>query len=84
MLLNKWYVDELYDRVVVRPIVWVSHWVLWRVLDGWVIDSAAVNGSAIVARAVGWVGSRLQTGHVGTYVLFFVIGAWLVLRVVMG
>jgi hypothetical protein len=40
-----------------------------------VIDTAGVNGSAAVARGLGWIGSRLQTGQVGTYVVYFVIGA---------
>jgi len=39
-----------------------------------------VNGSAAVSRALGWVGSKLQTGEVGFYVVLFVLGVALVLR----
>ena len=84
VLLNKWYIDELYDRVIVRPLMWMSDLVLWKVVDNGVIDGAGVNGSATVARLVGWVGSRIQNGRVGTYVLFFVVGVWFILRAVTG
>jgi hypothetical protein len=63
--------------------VWISRVVLWKGLDAGVIDTAGVNGSAAVARALGWLGSRLQTGQVGTYVVFFVIGAIAVLAALL-
>ncbi len=80
ILLRKWYVDEIYDAIVVRPLVWVSRNVLWKGVDAGVIDGAGVNGSARVARGVGAIGSWLQTGQVGTYVFFFVVGVLLILR----
>ena len=83
ILANKWYVDELYDRTVVRPIVRMSDLVLWRVMDKGVIDGAAVNGSAALARAMGWIASRIQNGRVGTYVFAFVVGVIVVLRAVV-
>ncbi|HEY6785213.1 MAG TPA: NADH-quinone oxidoreductase subunit L, partial [Gemmatimonadales bacterium] len=80
VLANKWYVDELYDAVVVKPLGWLSRVVLWRGVDQGLIDGAGVNGSAAVSRALGWVGSKLQTGEVGFYVVLFVLGVALVLR----
>jgi NADH-quinone oxidoreductase subunit L len=74
-LLDKWRVDELYEAVVIRPIVWLSRDVLWKIVDAGLIDAVAVNGSAVLARTTGWLGSRLQSGQVGTYVTLFVIGA---------
>ena len=74
VLNRKWYVDELYDAAVVRPIQWLSEKVLWKVVDAGVIDGAGVNGSAVLSRAFGWIGSRLQTGAVGFYVVLFVTG----------
>jgi NADH-quinone oxidoreductase subunit L len=82
VLLRKWYVDEAYDKVIVRPVVWLADRAFWRVLDVRIIDGLMVNGSAVVTRAFGWVGSRLQTGQVGTYVFLFVLGALLLLRAV--
>jgi NADH-quinone oxidoreductase subunit L len=79
LLAEKYRVDELYDAAIVRPLVWLSRTVLWKGVDAGAIDGAAVNGSAVVARTLGWVGSRLQTGQVGTYLIFFVIGALVLL-----
>jgi NADH-quinone oxidoreductase subunit L len=80
LLNRKWYVDELYDFLFVRPIQWLSRTVLWKFVDQGVVDGAGVNGSAVVSRALGWIGSKLQTGQVGVYVSLFVIGVLLVLR----
>ncbi len=84
VLLKKWYVDEIYDAAIVRPIMWLSDNVLWKVIDKGIIDGIGANGSASFARAMGWLGSRLQTGFVGTYVFLFVVGTLILLRVVMG
>ncbi len=81
VLWKKYYVDEVYDALVVRPLVWLSERVLWKVTDAFVIDGIGVNGSARVMRFAGWVGTRLQTGHVGTYVGLFVLGTLALLRV---
>jgi NADH-quinone oxidoreductase subunit L len=82
VLNRKWYVDEIYDALFVRPLVWLSERLLWRGVDSGLIDSAGVNGSARVARGLGAIGSWLQTGQVGTYVFFFVVGVLLLLRAV--
>ena len=83
VLFKKWYVDEIYDALFVRPTVWISHNVLWRFLDVGVIDGALVNGSAWGARAIGFVGSAVQTGRLAWYLLVFVVGTLLLLRAVM-
>ena len=79
---RKWYVDEIYDEFIVRPLVRLSRTVLWRVVDQKVIDGAGVNGSAWLSRRLGWLGSRLQTGEVGIYVVLFLLGAAWVLHAV--
>jgi NADH-quinone oxidoreductase subunit L len=79
VLWRKWYVDEVYDTVIVRPIAWTSRVLLWKAVDQGLVDGAAVNGAARLSRAVGWVGSRLQTGQVGFYVVLFVVGVIVVL-----
>ena len=79
VLRNKWYVDEIYDALIVRPLVWLSREVLWKQLDQRIIDGAAVNGAARGARALGWANRWLQTGQVGMYVAVFVVGVLLVL-----
>jgi NADH-quinone oxidoreductase subunit L len=79
VLADKYYVDEIYDRLIVRPVVWLSRVVLWKGVDSGLIDGAGVNGSAVVARTLGWLGSRLQAGQLGGYVVVFVLGALAVL-----
>ncbi|MBI2614401.1 MAG: NADH-quinone oxidoreductase subunit L [Gemmatimonadetes bacterium] len=83
VLLPKYYVDEIYDTLLVRPLAWLSDRVLWKTVDAFIIDGVAVNGVARVARFVGWVGSRLQTGQVGTYVVLFVLGTIVLLRALL-
>jgi hypothetical protein len=48
-------------------------------VDVGVVDGAGVNGAAVVSRALGWLGSRLQTGELGFYVVVFVVGVIAVL-----
>jgi len=74
VLANKYYVDELYDRTVVRPTYATSRNLLWRGIDVGLIDGLMVNGSAWVARGAGWLGSALQTGRTGTYAWVLVLG----------
>ncbi len=79
LLRNKWYVDEIYDALIVRPLGWLSREVLWKQIDQRLIDGGAVNGAARGARALGWANRWLQTGQVGLYVALFVVGVLLVL-----
>ncbi len=79
ILWKKYYVDELYDAVIVRPVVWLSREVFWKFMDQGVVDGAGVNGAAWLSRTLGWVGSKLQTGQLGFYVVLFVVGVLAVL-----
>jgi NADH-quinone oxidoreductase subunit L len=79
VLVNKYYVDEIYDGAVVRPVYSTSRKLLWRGVDVGLIDGLLVNGSAALARFTGWIGSQLQTGRVGTYAWVLVIGVLAVL-----
>jgi NADH-quinone oxidoreductase subunit L len=83
VLNRKYYVDEIYDALIVRPLVWLSRMILWKGVDQGVVDGAAVNGSARLSQGLGWLGSRLQTGQVGIYVVLFLVGAIWVLGVVV-
>ncbi len=82
VLLDKYYVDEIYDAAVVTPVVGTSRGLLWRGVDAGLIDGLAVNGSALFARFVGWIGSQLQSGQLGTYAWVLVIGVLCVLGAV--
>jgi len=72
VLLNKYYVDELYDALFVEPIRRGSFW-LWQKFDDLVIDGS-VNGVATVVRVGSAVLRRVQTGYVMNYVLSFIVG----------
>jgi NADH-quinone oxidoreductase subunit L len=75
VLENKYYVDEIYDRVIVTPVVDGSRVILWKVVDQGIIDGLFVNGAALVSRALGWIGSRLETGQLGEYAWALALGA---------
>jgi NADH-quinone oxidoreductase subunit L len=83
LLYRKYYVDEIYDALIVRPLVWLSRFVLWKGVDQGVVDGAAVNGTARLSRGLGWLGSRLQTGQVGVYIVLFLVGALWILHSVV-
>jgi NADH-quinone oxidoreductase subunit L len=80
VLYRKWYVDELYDRLIVRPLMalWRG---CWKIVDDGLIDGT-VNRLASGARAVGWVGSQLQSGRLGAYLLLFMVGVLVILGTV--
>ena len=77
LLLNKYYIDEIYQAVFVRPVLSASQW-LWQVWDTQVIDRL-VNGTAQTADASGSALRLWQTGNVQTYALSFLAGAMLIL-----
>jgi NADH-quinone oxidoreductase subunit L len=83
VLNRKYYVDELYDALVVRPIAWLSRVVLWRAVDQQLVDGVAVNGTAWISRVAGGGLRLLQTGQVGVYVVLFLVGAIWILRAVI-
>ena len=70
---NKFYVDELYDRVIVRPF-WSLARGLWRIVDATLIDGLLVNG---VAGLIAWIGAmarRFQNGNVQRYAAVTALG----------
>ena len=73
LLLNKYYVDELYDAAIVNPLLRLFRWSA-RVFDLRVIDGI-VNG--VGSMVVGWARSlrRVQTGFVMNYALTMLLGA---------
>ena len=76
-LANKWYFDELYDAVVVRPVVAASRW-CWKFIDTVIIDGF-VNFVGNFARLSGWVMSLAQSGQVNTYALVLTVGVLVLL-----
>ena len=80
-VLNKYYVDELYAFLVVRPLVWISTNVLWKVADVAVIDGA-VNGIAHETTALGDGVRHTQSGNTRSYAVWVVVGAIVIIAVI--
>ncbi|WP_191058034.1 NADH-quinone oxidoreductase subunit L [Geminicoccus harenae] len=72
-LLNKWYFDELYDRIFVQPAKAVGS-VFWRGGDGLVIDGFGPDGVAAATGRLARQTARLQTGYVYHYAFAMLIG----------
>jgi NADH-quinone oxidoreductase subunit L len=72
-LLNKWYFDELYDAIFVRPAKWLGRF-LWKQGDGAVIDGLGPNGVAARVLDVTRGVVQLQTGYLYHYAFAMLIG----------
>jgi NADH-quinone oxidoreductase subunit L len=78
LVLNKYYVDEAYDAVVVNPLVDGSRTVLWRGVDTGLIDGI-VDGTGTTARGIGGVLRHLQSGYIRRYAAWVLVGSILVI-----
>jgi NADH-quinone oxidoreductase subunit L len=78
LLLNKYYVDEVYDAAIVKPTVGLSRGLLWKVVDAEVIDGAVNGAGTAVETGARWL-RRLQTGSVRVYAASVLLGVVLVL-----
>jgi NADH-quinone oxidoreductase subunit L len=72
-LLNKWYFDEIYDALLVRPVKWLGR-LLWKGGDGWVIDGFGPDGVSARVLDVTRSAMRLQTGYLYHYAFAMLIG----------
>ncbi len=69
---NKWYFDELYDAIFVRPTFWLAR-TLWQVGDATLIDGAP-NGMAEIAAGSSRQVVKIQTGSIAVYAFVMLIG----------
>ncbi len=72
-LLNKWYFDEIYDVIFVRPTLWLGQ-LLWKGGDGWLIDGFGPDGVSARVLDVTRNVVRLQTGYLYHYAFAMLIG----------
>lgn len=82
VLWNKYYVDELYDFIVVRPTVWTAKSVIVGVTDGKIIEGIVNGVPGLIGRFSLWLRS-LQTGMVHQYAAVMAIGAFVAIAVVL-
>jgi NADH-quinone oxidoreductase subunit L len=72
-LLNKWYFDQLYNAVFVKPAFWLGR-VFWKKGDQGTIDRFGPNGIAYVVSRTGAIARGAQTGYLYTYALVMLLG----------
>jgi NADH-quinone oxidoreductase subunit L len=73
MVLHKYYVDEGYGAIFVKPLLALSTVVLWRGVDQGVIDGL-VNGAGTASRGVGNELRQMQSGNIRSYAAWVAIG----------
>jgi NADH-quinone oxidoreductase subunit L len=82
LVYNKYFVDEIYDAAVVKPVVNLSRAVLWRGVDAGLIDGA-VNGIGTQSQGIGGLLKLLQSGNIRSYATWIVFGS-VILVVALG
>ncbi len=73
LLVNKYWIDELYDRWVIKPLAALANG-LRRFIDGYLIDGVFVHGTAFFAEMTGDLLRFTTTGNVRNYALYFLLG----------
>ncbi|MEA3051237.1 MAG: NADH-quinone oxidoreductase subunit [Sphingomonadales bacterium] len=72
-LYNKWYFDEIYDVVFIRPSLWLGR-LFWKRGDEKIIDRFGPDGAATAVRFGNVLTARLQSGYLYTYALVMLLG----------
>ena len=83
-LYNKWYFDELYNFLFVRPAFWLGN-VFWKRGDVGLIDRFGPNGAAWIVERGAVVAKRIQSGYLYSYALVMLLGliaaiSWVMVR----
>ena len=78
LVLDKYRIDELYDAVIVRPLVGLSRQVLWKIVDVKIIDMI-VNAVGLAAKGFSYAFRFLQTGYVQAYAFVILLGLAIIL-----
>lgn len=82
LLWNKYYVDELYDFIIVRPTLWIANNVIVGVTDGKIIEGIVNGVPAAIGRFSQWL-RRVQTGLVHQYATVMAIGAFIIVVIAL-
>jgi NADH-quinone oxidoreductase subunit L len=70
---NKWYFDELYDRIFIRPAMWLGR-LFWHRGDEKTIDRFGPHGAAVAVGFGNRVTARLQSGYLYSYAFVMLLG----------
>jgi NADH-quinone oxidoreductase subunit L len=82
VLWNKYYVDELYDFIVVRPAKWIANNIMVTITDGKIIEGI-VNGVPEAIRNLGDRLRKLQSGFLQHYAISMAFGLFLILTLIL-
>ena len=73
VLLNKYYIDQLYNLIVTRPLFWIATFAFGRIVDAFAIEGI-VNGAGLTVETGGELTRRIETGNVQQYAFVYVLG----------
>jgi len=82
LIYNKYYVDEIYSALIVKPIELFSRFVLWKGVDEILVDGAVDGGSRQI-RGIGAILRRMQSGEIRNYAAWVMTGS-LILLIILG
>jgi len=74
MVLHKYYIDEGYDQLFVKPLMWISKHVLWLFMDQKLIDGT-INGAGAASQGIGGGLRQMQSGNIRSYAAWIAAGA---------
>jgi hypothetical protein len=80
VVFNKFYIDEIYDLLVVRPIRFTA-FVLWKAFDAFFIDLLLVNGVGFVVSGFGKLTKYVQNGDLQRYIVALIVGGAVIVGV---
>ena len=80
-ILNKWYFDELYDKIFVKPTYNLGKF-LWSKIDQGIIDRFLPNGSASIVASVAKACKKIQTGFIFDYTFIIITGFTLFISII--
>ncbi|MEO0192811.1 MAG: NADH-quinone oxidoreductase subunit L, partial [candidate division WOR-3 bacterium] len=80
---RKYWVDEIYDWVIVKPLYYASLYPLYKGIDTYIIDKGLVDGTGWLARAGGRLARAFQGGNARTYALLMLAGLVLIFYLVL-
>ena len=83
VVFNKFYVDEIYEFTIIRPLKWTADRVFFGFLDAALIDGLMVNGAAKLAYRTGAALRKTASGNAQAYALAFTVGLALLLYWIM-
>ncbi|MDB4967628.1 MAG: proton-translocating NADH-quinone oxidoreductase, chain [Myxococcales bacterium] len=80
LVFNKYYVDEIYDFLVVRPVRFTA-FLLWKAFDAFFIDLILVNGVGFLVSGFGKLSKYLQNGDLQRYIVALIVGGAVIVGV---